>query len=246
MEFTPPPQPKYGALIELARKGKRISIQEAAERARVSKATWIDNVRGYRRRGAAWEHVEPKPETIAGMAEAVGLSPERLETEGQRPDAAEILGEIGRDEVREAAPPRPAPPPRRDVPFGGGDKDEGLRPWRQQVLREVYAAVGLASRFAPGEEVPDPSELPRGGEDLAAIPGRRLFPGPEREHEAGTWDDPSLTLREKINVIAVTRRLAAEADERERRRIGLTGNYPATSAMPVLISVIGMAVRASS
>lgn len=36
------------------------------------------------------------------MAHAVGLSPERLETEGQRPDAAHILREILREPRREA------------------------------------------------------------------------------------------------------------------------------------------------
>jgi hypothetical protein len=39
-----------------------------------------------------------KPVTIAHMAYAVGLSPERLESEGQNPEAAAILREVIRQQ----------------------------------------------------------------------------------------------------------------------------------------------------
>jgi transcriptional regulator with XRE-family HTH domain len=112
MDTAPPPAPPYGSLIERARKGIRLSIRAAAAHAGISKATWIDNVRGHRKRGGVWERIDPKPETIARMAHAAHITPKRLAGEGpgegQRPDAAEILEEILRNP--------PAPPPVRAVP----------------------------------------------------------------------------------------------------------------------------------
>jgi hypothetical protein len=109
LDSNPPPPPPYGALIEKARKGGRLSLREASGRAGVSKATWIDNTRGWRKRGDAWEPTSPKPETIASMAHAVRVDPERLASEGEHPGAAEILGEIIRQEP--APEPAPGPPP---------------------------------------------------------------------------------------------------------------------------------------
>jgi len=109
MNTSPPPPPAYGALIDLARKGTGLTLRVAAQRAGVAKATWIDNVRGYRKRDEQWEPVQPKPGTIARMAAAVSISPDRLASEGERPDAAEILREILRAEPA-PSPGAPSPP----------------------------------------------------------------------------------------------------------------------------------------
>lgn len=114
MDTSPSPQlPPCGALIEVARKGARLTIQAAAKRAGVSKATWIDSVREYRKRDGSREPVDPKPETIARMAHAVGVSAKRLEIEGEHPDAAEILTEILR---REPVSTEPAPVLKAETP----------------------------------------------------------------------------------------------------------------------------------
>lgn len=111
MDTPPPPPPPYGVLIEKARKAAGgLSIQRAADRAGIAKATWIDNARGYRRRGDHWERVDPKPETIARMAQAAGVTPDRLTGEGQRPDASEILTEMSRPGTAPAQPAFPEPP----------------------------------------------------------------------------------------------------------------------------------------
>jgi transcriptional regulator with XRE-family HTH domain len=127
VDHTGPPEPSYGVLIELARKAAGITIQRAAGAAGVSKATWIDNVRGYRKRGNAAEPVYPKPETIAHMAHAVGVTPERMETEGGLGDAAAILREIlRRDEYKRALVEELHP---------------SLLPYQQSVRRDIARAV---------------------------------------------------------------------------------------------------------
>lgn len=136
MDTTPPPPPPaYGALIEKARKAARISVQAAADRAGISKATWIDAARGYRKRGGTREAVDPKPETIARMAHAVaGITPRRLAEEGSRPDAAEVLAEIQR------------PPP---APEGttGGHPGTGIPAQDDDDIRsDLYAALAKVNR----------------------------------------------------------------------------------------------------
>jgi hypothetical protein len=119
---TPPPAPPYGILIEVARKGARLSLRRAAELAGVSKATWIDNARGYRKRDNAWEPVNPKPETIARMAHAAAVSAKRLESEGGNPAAAQILREIERPQT--PVPPLSAVPDPPALPDSGTVSDE--------------------------------------------------------------------------------------------------------------------------
>lgn len=88
------PEPPYGTLIEVARKSARLSIAEAASRAGVSKATWIDYVRGWRRRKGETETIDPDAGKVAHMAHAVGVTPEQLESEGREPDAAKVLRRV--------------------------------------------------------------------------------------------------------------------------------------------------------
>jgi transcriptional regulator with XRE-family HTH domain len=98
-----PPVPPDAAVIRLAREGARISMAKAAERARMSKARWVQIENGRETRRGQVRPVRAKPVTIAHMAHAVNLQPERLEFEGQNPEAAAILREIINQ--RNARPP---------------------------------------------------------------------------------------------------------------------------------------------
>ena len=89
-----PPVPPDAAAIRLAREGAGLSMARAAERARMSKARWVQIENGRETRRGQVFPVQAKPVTIAHMAYAVGLPPERLESEGKNPEAALILREI--------------------------------------------------------------------------------------------------------------------------------------------------------
>ena len=153
----------------------------------------------------------------------------------------------GELEPQAAVPSPPARPPHREMDFGGADSArEALRPYIQEILRSAYEILGVADRF-PADDLPDPSEFPDGEAAVSSIPGELLFP--DNLGDASTWDKPRLSLRQKLDVIGQGHRLAAQADERERRRTGLTaaaGHIPATGAIPRLVCVAGRAARASS
>lgn len=88
MSTDVPEPPPYGALIESARKDAGLSMREAARRAGISDAWWRYLVRGYQKTPG---DLAAPADTIARMARTVDLTPERLEAQGQRPDAAAIL-----------------------------------------------------------------------------------------------------------------------------------------------------------
>lgn len=107
--MTSPPARPEGALLRLARQAAGLTIPDAVRLSGVSKARWSTVESGYESRGGVSRPVNAKADTIARMARAVGLTPERLESEGQRPDAAGILREILRAQPAPvAAPPVPA------------------------------------------------------------------------------------------------------------------------------------------
>ena len=235
----PPEPPPWGILIETARRDLGLSMREAARRAGVSEGWWRQVVRGYQSMaGGGYGLIKPPAATIAKLAKAVHVTPEQMEAEGRHSDAAAIL--------RQDA--RPAPPPHREADFGGAtDADRAaLRPYVQEILRAAYEILGVADRFGPGD-LPDPSEFPDGESAVSSIPGDLLFP--DSPNDARTWDRPRLSLRQKIDVIGQGHRLVAQADERERRRTGLTaaaGHIPATGLTSSLVLVAGRAARASS
>jgi transcriptional regulator with XRE-family HTH domain len=111
----PPARPE-SALIRLAREAAGISIPEAAAASGVSKARWSQIEAGYETRGDIVRPVQAKAATLARMAHVAGLTPERLAGEGQRPDAADVLAEILRQDrddrggVLPAAAPEWRPP----------------------------------------------------------------------------------------------------------------------------------------
>jgi hypothetical protein len=252
------PRTPEGDLIRRARDRAipKLSIRTAAARIGISPEHWGNIERGYKSFGANEEprRLDTSPALIAKMARAVGVSPELLETEGGRPDAAAELREITRQHpAADAAgaadalavakiPAWPAHPRRPDIDFSGGDP-EGLRPWRQGVLRQLYSVLGIASRL--GAELPDPSEIPGAEGALLSLPPSRLpF---TLGHELSAWHDDALTVGERVSVIARSRWLIAQMDEAERDRSGTgLGQHPAASATPALVSVARGAFRASS
>lgn len=108
---APPPEAVLLRRIRIAA-GIRASAA-AAEVAkhslrRFSASRWSQIENGYETRDGSYKLVRAPADTLARMAgvlHAYGLTPERLETEGQRPDAAEIFREMLR------AGPLPEPPP---------------------------------------------------------------------------------------------------------------------------------------
>ena len=118
MDIKPAPPPA-AALLRLARKAAGLSVSEAARQASasmprgISTARWSQIENGYEIRAGGHIHpVEAEAGMLAHMAGIVGVSPERLETEGQRPDAAEIVREIARRQ-----PLAVVPPPAYDIPL---------------------------------------------------------------------------------------------------------------------------------
>lgn len=105
-----PPAPPEAALIRLARQAANIRMAKAAKEAGVSLARWSHIENAYETRQGTARPVKAKADTLARMARAIGLSPERLESEGQRPDAAEILREMLRPAAGPAPPSFPEPP----------------------------------------------------------------------------------------------------------------------------------------
>ena len=86
-----PEQPPEGRLIAVAQKRSRLSIRKAAELAGMSDARWRQIVNGYQIvSGGLRIPVRGPAETLARMAQAVGVTAEQLEEAG-REDAAEEL-----------------------------------------------------------------------------------------------------------------------------------------------------------
>lgn len=120
--MRPPEPPPEAALIRLVREAAGIKLPAAATAAGISKARWSQIETGYETRSGGWREVRGRPVTIAHMAYAVGVTPERLEAAAHEydsaaeqrrvTDAAAILREILRS-------PHPLPPALEAVPDGG-------------------------------------------------------------------------------------------------------------------------------
>jgi len=137
----PKPQPPPEALLlRLARDAGRLTIPAAARAAQISKARWAQVEAGYEVRRDGYRQVRAPAGTLAHMARAVGLTPDRLETEGRRPDAAIVLREIQRD----PAPVPPQPP--------GGESVDGLTPEEARITREFVEAIRRSRRDDGGHE----------------------------------------------------------------------------------------------
>lgn len=102
--MTPPPE---AVLIRRVRQATGITVDAASERAGISKARWTQVETGREKRKDGYHRAVAPPGTLARMAHALRLTPDRLAAEGARPDAAEVLGEILRDDAPAAPPDLP-------------------------------------------------------------------------------------------------------------------------------------------
>ena len=163
----------------------------------------------------------PIARTRVAIAAALGWEPDAL--------AALADGEL----------PALADSSRRGVEFGSDP--EGLNQYIQPILKAAYTILGVIDRF-PADDLPDPYEFKTGVAAVSSIPGELLFP--DSATDAGTWDNPRFSVRQKLDLIAKGHRFGAEMDEREQgRRTGLASGQ---GSGPVLFSVGGSASRASS
>jgi hypothetical protein len=136
-----PPQPPEGKLIADAAARLDLSIRAAAERAGLSYGRWRQITQGYQNVSpGVFAKVVGPARTVARMAAVVGLTAEQMETEGQRPDAAEIMR---RDAVQ---PPEPAPP-RRELQIL---RDPSISP--DELAREMDNVQAELIRQGPSTE----------------------------------------------------------------------------------------------
>lgn len=86
-----PEQPPEGRLIALALKRTRLSGRKAAERAGLSEGHWRAIMNGSRSISTGvWVPVHGPAETLARMAQVVGVTPEQLDEAGRGDAAAEL------------------------------------------------------------------------------------------------------------------------------------------------------------
>lgn len=223
MQTRPEPPPE-GRLIADAADRLSLSIREAARRAGISYGRWRQIVMGYQNVSPGEFAVVRAPaKTVARMAQAAGVTPEQMEAEGERPDAAQELREILRqqEDSRAAAPPF-TPPARERRLRAFEDSDEpGLQPFLQSVLRDLYTAAGIISAFPPGRDLPGVEELPELERLLDQIPGEQAFPGSPTDPVF--WDDVRFSVPERVRLVAKMRHMSAKgsAGQRDRRVSGL-------------------------
>lgn len=147
----PPPEAR---LIRTARRAAGLSAEAAAKSTggKVSAAYWRDVERGYGWRRGERVKATASAQVLAHMARAVaGVTPERLESEGGRPDAAEILREILRSEQAASSPPlvppgAPAPSSGRRVSLSVASVD--LSQMSDSAIGELLEATGEKALMA--------------------------------------------------------------------------------------------------
>lgn len=99
-----PATPPEGELITAALKRKKMSAREAARRAGISDARWRQITSGYQTVSGTRVPVSAPAETVARMAQVVGVTSEQLATAG-REDAAEALRDLAPPGEPEQGPP---------------------------------------------------------------------------------------------------------------------------------------------
>lgn len=141
----PRPTPE-GKLIRQVRSLSipKLSIPAAAARIGLSAEQWGYVERGYypARDGNPPRPFSPPAATLAKMAHALRITPERLETEGQRPDAAENLREILRDQPQNDKPSLSDLANRPDLL---GEIDEAIEKLRE-ILRDQSDPSAIANK----------------------------------------------------------------------------------------------------
>ena len=146
------------------------------------------------------------PSIIAAIEAAYRLTPGAI--------ARFLAG--GELETAEGLPP---PEPRRDRPLRALEDadEEGLRPYVQSALAEVYAAIGLP--FPPGRDLPDLADVPELAGVTGSMAGETLFGDPA---DQAAWEVRELTAAERVRLIARFRRLRDESEGRTNRNALLT------------------------
>lgn len=132
MAATRPPATPEGVFIRRLREAHNppLSIPKAAALAGMSAENWGHIERGYQ----ASRPVVPPAPTLARMADALGTTPERLETEVGRADAAELLREMQRDKAAPQQPPGARKPP---DPVTGFVRPRYLDPEAEEIAQYV-------------------------------------------------------------------------------------------------------------
>ena len=104
---TRPEPPREAALIDAARRRARLTVREAAKRAALSDARWRQITSGYQSVSDGYVEVKAPADTLARMAQTLGLTGDELIRVG-REDAAKALEEIT---PLKSAPAAPYTPP---------------------------------------------------------------------------------------------------------------------------------------
>lgn len=114
-----PAPPAEGSLITAALKSSKLSAREAARRAGISEGRWRQISQGFQTVSRQHVPVRGPADTVARMAQVVGVTPEQLDEVG-RADAAEELRAL------------PSPPePEMDLTL----------PQAKRMLDELYERV---------------------------------------------------------------------------------------------------------
>ena len=136
---TPPPPPE-GSLLRRVRESAGISLTDAAKAAGITDTRWSQIERGHERRKGMDVPARAKAGTLARMARAIGIPPERLETDGQRPDAAEILREIEREPQSASLRAVPSGPPAAEGTTSEQLRDELLKRYKDDGVVQALGA----------------------------------------------------------------------------------------------------------
>lgn len=220
MDSKPVPPPE-AVLIRVAREAAGLTITEAARRvseanpdASISTARWSQIEQGYEIRRGQPQEVRAKPGMLAQMAAVFHrITPERLAGEGNRPDAAPILAEIG---------PREETSPLASVSMGNGHTPPP--PAEVTITLETVRAIVSMAVIETATAIRQHAEMILARSPHAAgckwpktrtcpCPlGGDIFPGePSLAH---LWDlAPSLSIYEKSRYAAYMR-----LGEEEQRR----------------------------
>jgi transcriptional regulator with XRE-family HTH domain len=190
VDDLPSPTPE-GQLIRRVRglTIPKLSVRNAAARIGMSAEQWGYVERGYlpSRGSKPPQPFSPPAATLARMAYALEIAPKHLESEGQRPDAAEILREILH---REAEAADVAAAERLDPPMTDPGRIASDRPYFDEINER---RVALAARG-----ITNPS-------------GAQMFP--DSPDDAKAWDGigARLPVGDRVWFIADLRRRAAAA-----------------------------------
>lgn len=210
-----PEQPPEGKLIAAAADRMDLSIREAARRAGISYGRWRQIVMGYQNVSPGnFAAVHAPAKTLAKMARVVGVTPEQMEAEGLRPDAAESLRAL----LRNPPPLRlqDAPPIERTGPAVPVSRDKAALMAPHVAEIEGRLAVWAQRTL----------QL-RGDDAIGEIPdGPAIFP--DRPQDAAWWDEMArrgflgekFTLWQMVEGLALLR---VGAEERRQDRQGSGG-----------------------